>query len=168
MKNDVTVFGVNFVDGRIKGYPKYNPRTKQANTMYFRFVRGNEAYGKNNFIDNNNGTITDTATGLMWQKMDSSKGMNWEKALKYAQNIKIGGYDDWRLPNAKELQSIVDYTQSVETSYSAAINPIFQTSSIKNEAGQKDYPYFWTSTTHLDGVVPEKGAVYIAFGKASY
>jgi hypothetical protein len=166
MKNDETVFGVNFVDGRIKGYPKYNPRTKQANKMYFRFVRGNEAYGKNNFIDNNNGTITDKATGLMWQQMDSSKGMNWKEALEYAQNLSLGGYDDWRLPNAKELQSIVDYTRSVETSHSAAIDPIFQTSSIKNEAGQKDYPYFWTSTTHLDGLNPEKNAVYIAFGKA--
>lgn len=166
MKNDETVFGVNFVDGRIKGYPKYNPRTGEPNKMYFRFVRGNEAYGKNNFSDNNNGTITDASTGLMWQQMDSSKGMNWKEALEYAQNLSLGGYDDWRLPNAKELQSIVDYTRSVDTSGSATIDPIFQTSSIKNETGQKDYPYFWTSTTHLDGVVPEKGAVYIAFGKA--
>ncbi len=42
MKNDETVFGVNFVDGRIKGYPKYNPRTHEPNKMYFRFVRGNK------------------------------------------------------------------------------------------------------------------------------
>lgn len=166
MKGDKTVFGVNFVDGRIKGYPKFNPRTKEPNKMYFRFVRGNEGYGENHFVDNNDGTITDTATGLMWQTADSDKGMNWQDALTYSNNLTLGGHDDWRLPNAKELQSIVDYSRSPATSNSAAIDSVFQTSSIKNEGGEKDYPYYWSSTTHLDGPVPEKNAVYIAFGKS--
>ncbi|MCP3851968.1 MAG: DUF1566 domain-containing protein [Gammaproteobacteria bacterium] len=167
MKNDETIFGVNFVDGRIKGYPKYNPRTRKENKMYFRFVRGNKAYGKNIFRSNNNGTILDSESGLVWQQSDSLKGMSWQGALKYAQNLKLGGYDDWRLPNAKELQSIVDYTRSLDTSGSPAINPIFQTSSVINEAGKKDYPYYWSSTTHLDGPTPERNAVYIAFGTAT-
>jgi len=166
MKSDDTVFGVNFVDGRIKGYPKYNPRTQEPNKMYFRFVRGNTDYGKNDFVDKSNGTILDTATGLTWQKADSNKGLNWQQALQYAEQSTLGGYNDWRLPNAKELQSIVDYTRSPATSDSAAIDPIFETSSIINEAGEKDYSYYWSSTTHLDGPVPEEGAVYIAFGKA--
>ena len=166
MRNDDTIFGVNFVDGRIKGYPKYNPRTKKANKMYFRFVRGNKSYGKNNFIDNNNGTVSDISTGLMWQKVDSKKGMNWKDSLEYAKNLNIGGHSDWRLPNAKELQSIVDYSRSPETTNTAAIDSIFKTSTITNEGGEKDYPYYWTSTTHLDGIVPERGAVYISFGKA--
>ncbi|UPR37437.1 DUF1566 domain-containing protein [Vibrio cyclitrophicus] len=166
MKNDDTVFGVNFVDGRIKGYPKFNPRTKEPNKMYFRFVRGNKVYGKNNFIDNNNGTITDLATGLTWQQEDSKVGLNWQEALEYSENLTLADQTDWRLPNAKELQSIVDYTRSPETSNSAAIDPIFYTSPITNEAGEKDYPYYWSSTTHLDGPTPESGAVYVSFGKA--
>ena len=166
MKNDETVFGVNFVDGRIKGYPKYNPRNSEPNKMYFRFVRGNTNYGTNNFVDNSNGTVSDNATGLMWQQADSQAGMNWEEALQYAEQSTLGGHTDWRLPNAKELQSIVDYTRSPETSNSAAVDPIFTTSSIKNEANEKDYPYYWSSTTHLDGPVQAEGAVYIAFGKA--
>lgn len=166
MKNDDTVFGVNFVDGRIKGYPKYNPRTGNPNKMYFRFVRGNPDYGKNIFINNKNGIISDSATGLMWQKSDSKQGMPWADALMYAENLKLGGYSDWRLPNAKELQSILDYTRSPSTSNSPAIDPIFQSTSILNEAEKKDYPYYWTSTTHLDGPVPEKNAAYLAFGRA--
>ena len=166
MKNDETVFGVNFVDGRIKGYPKYNPRTRKPNKMYFRFVRGNKAYGKNSFTQKNYGTILDSATGLMWQQSDSMKGMNWKDALEYAETLNLGGYDDWRLPNAKELQSIVDYSRSPDTTGSPAIDPIFKTSSILNEAGNKDYPYYWSSTAHLDGPVPEKNAAYIAFGRA--
>jgi len=166
MRNDETVFGVNFVDGRIKGYPKYNPRTRKPNKMYFRFVRGNKAYGKNRFVDSGNSTITDSATGLMWQQSDSKKGMNWEEALRYAESLELSGHDDWRLPNAKELQSIVDYTRSIQTTGSAAINPIFETTEIKDPEGRKQYPHFWTSTTHLDGRNPYSSAVYIAFGEA--
>jgi hypothetical protein len=80
MKNDDTVFGVNFVDGRIKGYPKYNPRSKAANKMYFRFVRGNTDYGKNSFVDKNDGTVSDMATTLVWQQADSTQGLKWQEA----------------------------------------------------------------------------------------
>lgn len=166
MRNDETVFGVNFVDGRIKGYPKFNPRSRQPNKMYFRFVRGNKQYGINQYIDNKDGTITDAATGLMWQKSDSRQGMNWENAIMYAENLKLGGYNDWRLPNAKELQSIVDYSRSPQTSGTAAIDPVFETTIIKDPKGGRQYPYFWTSTTHLDGRNPYSSAVYIAFGAA--
>jgi len=166
MNKDETVFGVNFVDGRIKGYPKYHPRTNEPNKMYFRYVRGNTGYGVNKLGDNGDGTVSDSATGLTWQKSDSGEGMNWKEALRYAENLTLGGHSDWRLPDAKELQSIVDYTRSPETSDSASIDPVFQTSTITNEGGDTDYPYYWTSTTHLDGPVPENGAVYVAFGRA--
>ena len=62
------------------------------------------AYGANEFVDNGDGTVTDSATGLMWEKADSGSGMDWEAALTYAENATTGGYDDWRLPNIKELQ----------------------------------------------------------------
>lgn len=166
MNGDETVFGVNFVDGRIKGYPKYHPRTKKENKMYFRMVRGNTEYGKNNFIDNGDGTISDLATGLMWQKADDGKGRNWEEALLYAENLKLASYSDWRLPNAKELQSIVDYSRAPQTTNSPAIDPVFETSKITDPNGNPQYPYFWTSTTHLDGPNPSANAVYIAFGEA--
>ena len=166
MKGDETIFGVNFVDGRIKGYPKYNPRTKDSNTMYFRMVRGNTDYGKNNFVDNGDGTISDYATGLMWQKSDDGIPKNWEESLAYSENLTLGNNSDWRLPNAKELQSIVDYSRSPQTTNSPAIDPVFNTTEITDPNGNTGhYPFFWTSTTHLDGVNPYAGAVYIAFGE---
>ena len=167
MRNDETIFGVNFVDGRIKGYPKYNPRTSAENKMHFRLVRGNTEYGKNNFIDNKDGTVSDYATGLMWQKADDGIGRNWEEALTYAENLQLNKNADWRLPNAKELQSIVDYSHSPQTTNSPAINAVFETTKIKDPEGNSEqYPFYWTSTTHLDGQNPYAGAVYIAFGEA--
>lgn len=165
MRNDETVFGVNFIDGRIKGYPKFDPRSKQPRKMYARLVRGNTEYGNNNFVDNGDGTISDLSTGLMWQKDDNQAGVDWKDALSYSQNLELADHDDWRLPNAKELQSIVDYTRSLQTTNSAAIDPMFNTSKIKDPNGGVNFPFFWTSTTHLDGRVPESNAVYICFGE---
>ena len=166
MRGDATVFGVNFIDGRIKGYPKFNKKSRAENTMYFRMVRGNTNYGKNNFIDNGDGTVSDYATGLMWQKADDGKSRDWEASLAYSESLELAGHTDWRLPNAKELQSIVDYSRSPQTTNSPAIAPIFSTTEIKDPEGNSgQYPFFWTSTTHLDGVNPASGAVYIAFGE---
>ena len=77
--------------------------------FYVLYVRGNKNYGQNDFTDNGDGTITDKATGLMWMQDDSGNGMTWEEALKFAESKEFAGCSDWRLPNIKELQSIVDY-----------------------------------------------------------
>jgi len=157
MNGNPTVFGVNFADGRIKGYPKRFPGGR-GNVLYARYVRGNPAYGKNDFHDNGDGTITDRSTGLMWQKADSGQGLDWKHALAYAAKLTLAGYADWRVPNAKELQSIVDYTRV------PACVPLFQLSRLTDG----EYPYYWSSTTHLDGPPDRQGtaAIYIAFGRA--
>ncbi len=168
MAGDSTVFGVNFIDGRIKGYPKYRPPAGVVlNKAYFRMVRGNTAYGANDFIDNGNGTITDNASGLMWQQADDGITRDWQNALFYAENLTLAGQSDWRLPNAKELQSIVDYTRCPDNTHSAAINPLFRATTFTDpDCKPGQYGYYWTGTTHLDGVNPYLGAVYIAFGEA--
>lgn len=164
MKGDRTMFGVNFADGRIKGYPADQSIGKKYYVLY---VRGNTNYGINHFVDNGDGTITDKATGLMWMKNDNGAAVSWQNALSYAEGLQYAGYSDWRLPNAKELQSIVDYTRSTATTNSAAIDPLFNSTRITNEAGEADYPYYWSSTT-FSSESPARGesAVYVSFGKA--
>jgi hypothetical protein len=142
-------FGYNFTDGRIKSYPKENHPYNGVQTWCIRCVRG-PAYGVNEFVDNGDGTVSDLATGLMWQKTDDGRGRDWREALDYAEHLELAGYADWRLPNQKELHSIVDYD------YIPAINPIFH---MRDATG-----WFWTSTPFID--MPGQ-AVYIAFGKAT-
>jgi hypothetical protein len=176
MNGSATVFGVNFADGRIKGYPKRRPGPGGRPMMFFcRYVRGNPAYGRNAFHDNGDGTITDEATGLTWMQRDSgafgvgdgSDGrLNWQQALEWAEGLAFAGYTDWRLPNAKELQSIVDYTRSPDTTNSAAIAAVFECTPIVAEDGRRDYGFYWTSTTHLDGPWPGAAACYVCFGRA--
>lgn len=54
--------------------------------------------------------VTDELTGLMWA-IDASIGENlvWSDALLFCNNLIHGGYNDWRLPNLRELQSLMDY-----------------------------------------------------------
>lgn len=167
MRGDATIFGVNFIDGRIKGYPEFKRRMNQTNKMYFRMVRGNTDYGKNLFTDNGDGTVSDKATGLMWQKADDGMARDWISSIEYCENLELAGYSDWHLPHAKELQSIVDYERSPSLTNSAAIDPVFEISEIiLPEGNPGHYPYFWSTTTHLDGPNPYKSAVYVSFGEA--
>jgi len=159
------VIGVNFADGRIKGYgTKMMAQDKAFNYL---LVRGNTSYGINQFVDNEDGTITDNATGLMWMKDDNGEGVIWKDALDYAEGNEYAAYSDWRLPNVKELQSIVDYSRSPSTSNSAAIDPLFNCTKITNEAGQDDYPWYWSGTTHANMIVGHEGGwgAYLSFGR---
>lgn len=164
MNGDTTMFGVNYVDGRIKGY------NCSSTKFYVRCVRGNTDYALNNFTDNANGTVTDNATSLIWQKADAAS-TSWDDAISTCKSLSLGGQTDWRLPNVKELQSLTDYTRSPDTSNSAAINSVFTTTSFTNEEGITDYGWAWASTTHVeydkdatnnDG----KPGTYVAFGRA--
>ncbi len=168
MGKDATVFGVNMADGRIKGYPLVHPRTGDDNNFTVILVRGNPAYGKNKLVNNRNGTVGDLATGLMWTKNDSQVGMTWQAALAWVQSKNKEnylGFNDWYLPNAKELQSIVDYSRSPQTTRSAAIDPMFTISQMKTEDGSQGFPFFWSSTTH-ENTRGGANAVYVTFGEA--
>ncbi len=86
------------------------------------------------FTDNGDGTITDNKTGLMWMKETAENQMTWKKALSYCAKLEYAGYDDWRLPNIKELRSIADYS---------TYNPAIDT----NFFPDTKLSYYWSSTT---------------------
>lgn len=93
--------------------------------------------------------------------------MDWEHALAYAQTQNSAnylGHNDSRVPNAKELQSLVDYTRSPYATNAAnvgpAINALFSCTCILNDGGKADYPYYWTSTSAMslaNGSYPPHG-----------
>jgi len=98
-------------------------------------------YIKNDFKDNGD-TITDRATGLMWQKSGSSDYMNYEKAKAYIEELnskKFAGYSDWRLPTVDELKSLLTPETQSNGLY---INPIFD----------KNQSWCWSSDNRASGV----------------
>ncbi len=65
------------------------------------------------FTDNGNGTVTDGASGLMWQKEDDNVKRAWSDAVSYCRGLGLAGYSDWRLPDVNDLLSLIpagDYT----------------------------------------------------------
>jgi hypothetical protein len=70
--------------------------------------------------DGNINIVTDNETGLQWQD-NERKNMTWQNAISYCEQLGLNSYDDWRLPNINELNSIVDDTQSYPS-----INPMFK------------------------------------------
>ena len=162
-------FGVNHVTGHIKAYSA--EASGPVGGKYVRAVRGDD-YGINEYTDNGDGTVSDNATGLMWTQDDSGEGLDWVNALQYAENSEFAGYSDWRLPNVKELQGIVDYNYSPSATdaskVGAAIDPdYFNCTPIVNEAGDDDYAYYWSSTSaNFTSSEPYYYAWYVAFGRA--
>lgn len=164
-------FGFNFADGHIKSYGTgldfytgaqaassglaNGPEDGKAPGNYVRCVSGETGvYGVNAFSDNGDGTVSDAATGRMWQQSDDGIRREWAGALAYCEALELGGHNDWYLPNSKELQSIVDYRR---TGFPAIDSKVF---SITSDSETLD---FWTSTTFGDW---KNYANVIAFGKA--
>jgi hypothetical protein len=161
------LFGVNFADGRIKGYDLSMP-DGSVKTFFVQCVRGNPDYGTNRFTDKGDGTVLDSASGLEWTHSDSGTPMTWQEALAWVETRnaeKFLGHSDWRLPDAKELQSILDYTRSPDTTGSAAIDPAFSATQITNEGGKSDFPWYWASTTHATFNGMGSSGVYVCFGR---
>lgn len=112
------------------------------------------------FTDNNNGTVTDNLTGLIWLKNANCFGAQaWTTALTSANTLASGscGLTDgstagqWRLPNRKELQSLVDRSQY-------------------NPALPLDHPFsavldnYWSSSTVAYGGAAEAWYVGLNYG----
>jgi hypothetical protein len=151
-------YGFNWADGHLKSYADGYTLDKSTSDFSIpagvRAVRGEEdVFGTNSYIDNSDGTITDTATSLMWTQEDAAYGMDWPSALAYAtaQNeANYLGYSDWRLPNPKELQSIVEYSQDTIPAIDTSFFNLHQSDC-----------YVWTNTTCGDFT---EMAYYVTFG----
>ncbi len=90
------------------------------------------------YIDNGNGTITDTQTHLMWKKndsfLDTKKWKNWFTGHEYMQIVnleKFGGFEDWRFPYEDEAYSLFELDKTNKDKYGDDIylDPIFEAGS---------------------------------------
>lgn len=64
-----------------------------------------------NYQDNNDGTVTDKTTGLIWEKTIATTTFDNENAVAYCNGLALAGREDWRLPSRAELASLTNYKQ---------------------------------------------------------
>lgn len=136
-------FFFNFLDGHIKQAP-----TRGNSKLFYRCVRGPQ-WGSNRFVDRGDGRVDDLNSKLSWQRQDDGIKRDWKNALAYCRQLRLANRSDWRLPNVKELQSIVDYGR-----HPPALDERFLQVSDSRA-------WFWSSTTHGDNV---RQADYVCFG----
>jgi|GEM_PF-954941 len=158
------VWAVSFDDG----VSKYDSDGYKGNDAV-RLVRGGQSFYFDtlklvDFVDNKDGTVTNTKTGLTWQRC--AVGQTWSdgycdgKAATYTQadaaklTSNLGGQSDWHLPSLRELQTIVDY-QTFNPSTSLIIFP----DAPSNE--------FWTTTPKAE-VADNFWIVAFDYGQSSY
>jgi len=130
---------VNFSHGDVIPHNK-------ANNLYVRCVSGQSKDYSSNFTDNGDGTVTDKATGLVWQKCSRGQNndatctgtattSNWSTAVSDCNSLTLAG-KTWRLPNINELKSIVDTTKTTAPSIDTTIFP-----------STVAFDSYWSSTT---------------------
>jgi hypothetical protein len=66
------------------------------------------ALAADRFVDNGDGTVTDTETGLIWAAVDNGSNISWLNADTYCLNYNGGGYTDWRMPTLAELVDLYE------------------------------------------------------------
>lgn len=108
-------------------------------------------------VANNDGTITDNATGLMWTTSDyffdkrgtTSRWINWKDAMDLASQVATAGHTDWRLPSSSELMTLVNSNCKAEGTviverFLIPLSPLF---------ANPTYPFFWTSDNEDESAV---------------
>ena len=115
------------------------------------------------YLDYKNGTVKDTVTGLVWQKC--SYGQNndagctgtagtkiWKDALAYCESLTLGGRSDWRLPNVKELLTLVNPLKS-SPAIDTAVFPATVSSVYWSSSPDVSYPTYAWIVYFLSGFV---------------
>ena len=145
----MTIFGVagTVSAGSSAGVPKTGQTTLYDSGDDGDLEKG-VAWPSPRFTDNSNDTVTDNLTGLMWLKnadagndcAGSDVGTEtWANALLSAaacNTASFAGHTDWRLPNLREMQSLIDYGRA-----SPALPSDLPFTSVQSY-------YYWTSTTY--------------------
>ena len=120
-------------------YGGFVERSSKALSYYVRAVRGGKGGG--GYVNNGNGTVTDTTKGLMWQQ-ETVSGKTWQEALSYAEGLDLAGYSDWRLPNVTELNSLVEYRR-----FKPAIDTNVFPGTYQSYNG---FSYYWSSSLRAE------------------
>lgn len=129
----------------------YLPNSEE---MYVRAVRGESIPLQNIYIDNGDGTVTDTTTGLMWANRYHGDSSYFKNHLSYAENLILYNngewttndsgvrYDDWHLPSVNELMTLVNPTTATfDPVFVYANNILFPTSTSVYKYGSWSYWY---------------------------
>jgi hypothetical protein len=98
------------------------------------------------YVDNGDGTVTDSATGLMWTKNAYHGPMNWYDAMTYCDSVTVGGYSNWRLPSVAQDGGAAE----LDTLFRANGDPNGEWEGHEGTpfTNVQEYPPYWTDKSY--------------------
>ena len=127
---------------------------------------------KKELVANLDVTIID---GKMWQKETVEDKMTWDEAMEYAKNLRLGGYDDWRLPIVDEFRSVISGCGGINIKaekadddigdivYKNEINEFYHNCLEKKGFKSESDDWYWSSTTYSNNTL-KAWIVYFNYG----
>ena len=116
------------------------------------------------FIDNGDGTVTDAVTGLMWQKATNERKAPREAEI-FCRDLRLAGYSDWRLPNIKELNTILNLAPEQNNWYFDSYFPIPENEAMLHYSScdifDKHYTWVTNFTYGYDGYYGDREALLL-------
>ena len=104
--------------------------------------------------DNETKVVTDNTTQLQWQD-NERKELGFLSAIQYCENLTLGGYNDWQLPNITELDSIIDFTKSwpaLDSTFKTVINKPLVTELCHIDKSYKPYRKYCRYTAEYKSI----------------
>lgn len=190
-ETEMPLFPIRIMKARLSSTQKY-PATGQTVSYRAGDDGDIQAGAALSYKDNGDGTITDNNTGFMWEKKillngrfgadpdnphDADNQYTWRGAFGLIARLNsppcFANYCDWRLPNIKELQSIVNYGNA-----GLAVSEVFNTpdcASNPNGSCTSDF-WYWSSTTDANGahmfnswlITGDSGSIFSEFNKDDF
>lgn len=155
IKNSTKVFtGISVDSGVIFNGTSYARNVRCVRGGYFGTFDSFAEYQRSSFTrDDNTKIVTDTKNNLQWQDNEAVKLTNkkWADAIHYCKELKLGGYNNWRLPSIGELQIIMDYNSDNATLNNAFVN-YFDSSYWSSTAYVNRIDHAWTINT-MNGII---------------
>lgn len=105
MKSVILICAVVIIIGDLLCASAPRPYTEQYMNSRFATIEGKQ-------LASGDEMVLDQETGFLWERRGSSREMTYDEAIQYCTNLKLGGFNNWRLPSIWDLASI-----GIETFY---------------------------------------------------
>lgn len=137
-------------------------------------AEGADLYGQNaqhprlesSYTDQDNGTVLDNNTGLVWQQTPETDRLQYADSFAYCASLDLGDLTNWRVPTIKELYSLADFRGELLMPEEGDPRPYIDTDAFDFEypdGGMIFAGQYWSSTLYIKGPVMN-GANQGAFG----
>jgi hypothetical protein len=166
IKTNVTIFGVTGALSTTAAVPKTGQTTSYTPGDDGDYRKGVAWPNPRFTVQADTNCVLDNLTGLIWARNANMGGaMTWSNAVAYCEGLTYGGQSDWRLPNRRELMSLIDDSRSNPALCNTAGTGKWTENDPFTNVQSGDW--YWSSTT-LGGMSSTAWVVYMDQGLAHY